>query len=75
MKAGSTDDPETKTQRAQLKNPDCKDTRGRSTRKVMMIPFFFNSRGIYLVPSGQTVNKKYFMVVLTEFRKGFHLDW
>lgn len=53
MKAGSTVMIQKPRDRGpNWKNPDCQDTRSRSTRKVMMIPFFFNSTGIYWVSSG-----------------------
>ena len=39
-----------------------------------MIPFFDSNGMIYMhwVPTGQTVNKKYYVEVLKEFRKRFH---
>ena len=45
----------------------------KSTHKHLMIPFFDSTGMIYLhwVPSGQTVNKEYYVEVLREFRKRF----
>ena len=39
-----------------------------------MIPFFDSTGMIYMhwVPTGQTVNKEYYVEVLSEFRKRFH---
>ena len=39
-----------------------------------MIPFFDSTSMIYMhwVPTGQTVNKEYYVQVLREFRKRFH---
>ena len=39
-----------------------------------MIPFFDSTGMIYMhwVPTGQTVNKEYYVEVLREFRKRFH---
>ena len=75
-------DPETKRQSSQWKHagsPRLKKARqSKSTDKHLMIPFFFffffDSTGmIYMhwVPTGQTVNKEYYVVVLREFRKIF----
>ena len=71
-------DPETKTQDSHLKyagSPKPKKARqSRSTHKLLMILFFFDSTGmIYMhwVPTGQTVNKEYYVEVLREFRKRF----
>ena len=52
-----------------------KARQSKSTNKLLMIPFFFDSTGmIYMhwVPTGQTVNKEYYVEVLREFRKRFH---
>ena len=42
--------------------------------KLLMIPFFDSTSMIYMqwVPTGQTVNKEYYIEVLREFRKRFH---
>ena len=68
-------DPETKRQSSQWKqagSPRPKKARqSKSTHKLLMIPFFFDSTGIiYMqwVPTGQTVNKEYYVEVLREFR-------
>ena len=50
-----------------------KATQSKSTHKHLMITFF-NSTGMiymYWVPTGQTVNKEYYVEVLREFRKRF----
>ena len=71
-------DPESKRQSFQWKHagsPRPKKARqSKSTQKLMMIPFFDSKGMIYLhwVPSGQTVNKEYYVEVLREFKKGFH---
>ena len=56
-------------------SPRPKKARQRKfTHKLLMIPFFFGSTGmIYMnwVPTGQTVNKEYYVEVLREFRKRF----
>ena len=71
-------DPETKRQSSQWKHagsPRPKKARqSKSTHKLLMIPFFFDSTSmIYMhrVPTGQTVNKEYSVEVLREFRKRF----
>ena len=72
-------DPETKRQSSQWKHagsPRAKEARqSKSTHKLLMIPFFFfDSTGmIYMhwVPTGQTVNKEYYVEVLRGFRKRF----
>ena len=71
-------DPETKRQSSQWKHagsPRPKKARqSKSTHKLLMIPFFFDSTGmIYMncVPTGLTVNKEYYVEVLREFRKRF----
>ena len=64
-------DPETKY----AGSPRPKKARqSKSTHKLLMIPYFFDSTGmIYMhwVPTGQTVNKEYYVDVLREFRKRF----
>ena len=54
--------------------PRPKKTRqSKSTLKLFMIPFFDSAGMIYMhwVPTGQTVNKEYYVEVLREFRKRF----
>ena len=50
-----------------------KARQSKSTRKLMMIPFFDSMGIIYIhwVPTGYTVNKEYYIEVLREFRKTF----
>ena len=68
-------DPEIKRQSSQWKHagsPTPKKARQRkSTNKLLMIPFFHTTGMIYMhwVPTGQTVNKEYYVEVLREFRK------
>ena len=76
MKAGSI--AMTKRQSSQWKHagsPRPKKARqSKSTHKLLMIPFFFDSTSmIYMhwVPTGQTVNKECFVEALREFRKRF----
>ena len=70
-------DPETKTQNSQWKHacsPGAKKARqSKSTDKHLMIPFFHSTGMIYMhwVPTGQTVNKEYYVEVLREFKKRF----
>ena len=70
-------DPETKRQSSQWKHagsPNPKKVRqSKSTHKRLMIPFFDSTGMIYMhwVPTGQTVNKEYYVEVLREFRKRF----
>ena len=70
-------DPETKRQSSQWKHagsPRPKKARqSKSTHKLLMIPFFHSTGMIYIhwVPTGQTVNKEYYVEVLREFRKRF----
>ena len=75
-------DSETKKQSSEWKHagsPRPKKVRqSKSTHKLLMIPFFFffffDSTGmIYMhwVPTGQTVNKEYYVEVLREFKKRF----
>ena len=70
--------PETKKQSCQWKHagsPRPKKARqSKSTNKLLMVPFFFDSTGmIYMhwVPAGLTVNKEYYVEVLRLFRKRF----
>ena len=71
-------DPETKGQSSQWKlagSPRPKKARqSKSTHKLLMIPFFNCTGMIYMhwVPTGQTVNKEYYVEALREFRKRFH---
>ena len=70
-------DPETKRQSSQWKHagsPRRKKARqSKSPHKLLMIPSFDSTGMIYVhrVPTGQTVNKKYYVEVLREFRKRF----
>ena len=50
-----------------------KARQSKSTNKILMILFFDSTGMIYMhwVPSGQTVNNKYYVEVLREFRKRF----
>ena len=70
-------DPETKRQSSQWKHagsPRPKKARqSKSTHKLLMIPFFDSTGMIYMhrVPTGETVNKEYYVEVLREFRKKF----
>ena len=70
-------DQETKRQSSQWKHagsPRPKKARqSKSTHKLLMIPFFDSTGMIYMhwVPTGQTVNKEYYVEVLREFRKRF----
>ena len=70
-------DPESKRQSSQWKHvgsPRPKKARQRkSTLKLLMIPFFDRTSMIYMhwVPTGQTVNKEYYVEVLREIRKRF----
>ena len=69
-------DPETKRQSPQWKHagsPRPKKARqSESTHKLLMIPFFDSTGMIYMhwVPTGQTVNKEFYVEVLREFWKG-----
>ena len=73
-------DPETKKQSSQWKHagsPRPKKARqSKSTHKLLMIPFFDNTDMMYMhwVPTGQTVNKEYYVEVLREFRKRFRRE-
>ena len=70
-------DTETKRQSSQWKHagpPRPKKPRqSKSTHKLLMVPFFDSTGMIYMqwVPTGQTVNKEYYVYVLREFRKRF----
>ena len=70
-------DPGTKRQSSQWKHagsPRPKKARqSKSTHKLLMLPFFDRTGMIYMhwVPTGQTVNKEYYVEVLREFRKRF----
>ena len=70
-------DPEAKRQSSQWKHIGSprpkKAKQSKSTRKLLMIPFFDSTRMIYMhwVPTAQTVNKEYYVEVLREFRKRF----
>ena len=67
-------DLETKRQSSQWKHagyPRPKKARqSKYTHKLLMIPYF-DSTGMYWVPTRQTVNKEYYVEVLREFRKRF----
>ena len=77
MKAGSTTNPETRRKISQWRyvgSPRPKKARQiKSTHKLLMITFFDSTGLIYMhwVPTGQTVNKEYYVEVLTEFRLRF----
>ena len=70
-------DSDTKRQSSQWKHagsPRHKKARqSKSTQKLLMIPFFDSTGMIYMhwVPTGQTVNKEYYVEVLREFREKF----
>ena len=70
-------DPETKRQISQWKHAGSPRTKmarqSKSTHKLLMILFFDYTGMIYMhwVPTGQTVNKEYYVEVLKEFRKRF----
>ena len=70
-------DPETKRQSSQWEHagsPRPKKARqSKSTHKLSMIPFFDITGMIYMhwVPTGQRVNKEYYVEVLRKFRKRF----
>ena len=70
-------DPETKRQSSQRKHASSprpkKARQSKSTHKLLMIPFFDSTGMIYMhwVPTGQTVNKEYYVEVLRELRKRF----
>ena len=70
-------DPETKRQSSKWKHAGSprpkKARRSKSTHKLLIIPFFDSTDMIYMhwVPTGQTVNKEYYVEVLSDFRKRF----
>ena len=70
-------EPETKRQSSHWNHagsPGPKKARqSKSTHKLLMIPFFDSTGMIYMywVPTGLTVNKKYYVEVLREFSKRF----
>ena len=70
-------DPETKRQSSKWKHagsPRPKKARqSKFTRKLLMFHFFDSTGMIYMhwVPTGQTVNKEYYVEVLRELRKRF----
>ena len=65
-------DPETKRLSSQWKHAGS-PRQSKSTHKLLMIPFFDSTGMIYMhwVPTGQTVNKEYYVEVLRVFRKKF----
>ena len=69
--------PETKRQSSQWKHAaptrPKKVSQSKSTHKLLMILFLDSTRMIYMhwVPTGQAVNKEYFVEVLREFRERF----
>ena len=71
-------DPGTKRQSSQWKHavsPGPKKARqSKATYKLLMILFFDSTGMIYMhwVPTGETVNKEYYVEVLREVRKRFH---
>ena len=73
-------DPETKRQSSQGKHAGSsrpkKARQSKSTHKLLIIHFFDSTGMIYMhwVPSGQTVNKEYYVEVLREFRKRFRQE-
>ena len=77
MKAGSTamtQRPRDGSQWKHAGSPRPKKARqSKSTHKLLMIPFFDSTGMIYMhwVPTGQTINKEYYVEVLREFRKRF----
>ena len=78
MKAGSTAMTQRARDSSQWKHAGSsrpkKARQSKSTQKILMIPFFDSTGMIYMnwVPTGQTVNKEYYVEVLREFRKRFH---
>ena len=70
-------DTETKSQSSQWKHAGSPTPKyaiqSKSNHKLLMIPFFDSTGMIYMpwVPTGQTVNKEYYVEVLREFRKRF----
>ena len=70
-------DPETKRQSSQWKHASSprprKARQSKSTHKLLMIPCFDSTGMIYMhwIPTGQTVNKEFYVEVLRGFRKRF----
>ena len=70
-------DPETKRQSSQWKHAGSprpkKFSQSKSTHELLMIPFFDSTGMIYMhwVPTGQTVNKEYYVEFLRDFKKLF----
>ena len=70
-------DSETKKHSSQWKHAGSprpeKARHSKSTNNILMMPFFESTGIIYMhwVPTGQTVNKEYYVEVLREFRKRF----
>ena len=70
-------EPETKRQSSQWKHAGSlrpkKARQSKSNHKLLMILFFDSTGMIYMhwIPTGQTVNKEYYVEVLREFRKTF----
>ena len=70
-------DPENKRQNSKWKHTDSPKPniarRSKSTHKLLMIPFVDSSGMVYMqwVPTGQTINKEYYVEVLRESRKTF----
>ena len=70
-------DSETKRQSSQWKHAGSprpqKARQSKFTHKLLMLPFFDSTGIIYMhwVPTGQTVNKEYYVEILREFRKRF----
>ena len=70
-------DPETKRQISQWMHAGSpipkKARQSKSAHKLLMIPFFDSTGMIYMywVPTGQTVNKEYYVEVLRALRKRF----
>ena len=66
-------DPEHKRQCSQWKHAGSSRPKKARQSKLLMVPFFDSTGMIYMhwVPTGQTVNKEYYVEVLREFRKRF----
>ena len=70
-------DPKTKRQSSQWKHAafprSMKVRQSKSTHKLLMIHFFDSTGMTYMhwIPTGQTVNKEYYVEVLREFSKRF----
>ena len=65
-------DPETKRQSCQWKHAGS-PRQSKSTHNLLMNPFFDSTDMIYMhwVPTGQTINKEYYVEFLREFRERF----